>query len=75
MAMSKIEVARKASGLTIPRAAEVIGKSERVYREREKDPFTLTFSESQKLYNVLTDDGKSILRSWVAGIFLPSEDI
>lgn len=70
---SKFEAARRASGLTQEKAAELVKLSKQGYINREKEPIHFRLCEIEGLYNGMTDTAKPILRDAVMDIFLPDE--
>lgn len=67
----KISAARRASDLSLERAAEVVELSKQGYINREKDPDQFRLCELERLYDALTETAKPILREAVTDIFLP----
>ena len=71
-ALTKVEAARRASGMTIEDAASACGVSSATYANREKSDFDqFRLSELQGLYSSLNEISQPILKEAVADIFLP----
>ena len=66
----KFIAARKASGLTMEKAAELVDLSKPGYISREKKPEQFRLCELSNLYNGLSETAKPILRDAVEQIFL-----
>ncbi len=67
----KFVAARKASGITLEKAAKLAGMTPQTYIQREKVPGQFRLHELQGVYAGMTDVGRSILKQGVAEIFLP----
>lgn len=72
MAMSKLEIARGASGLSKQAAADLLQMSVPTYVSREKDPDELKVKEIKKLASSMNDEARAILKQITEDIFLPS---
>lgn len=58
--VSKLEKARKASGMTLAGAAAILGVSVPTYMNRERDPSLMTFGEYFALASEMDEDSKKI---------------
>lgn len=67
----KVSAARRASGITVEKAATICGISKPSYISREKNPSTFRIEELENLYSSMTETAKPILRDAVVDIFLP----
>lgn len=65
----KVAAARRASGMTIERAATICEISKPCYVMREKDPMMFRMHEIAHLYEALTDTAKPIFRDAVDSVF------
>lgn len=70
-AYEKFAAARRASGLTIEKAADMCGVSVPTYIDRERNPLMFRLHEIRSLYGGMTETAKSIMRDAVGDIFLP----
>ncbi len=61
--------ARRASGLTVEKAAAACGVSRPTYNERENCPLDFRLSELVSLYGSLSDIGKELLLKAVNSAF------
>ena len=66
----KVAAARRASGLTIEKAASICGISKPSYISREENPMSFRVHELEHLYAAMTDTAKPILHDAVLAIFL-----
>ena len=69
--IDKFAAARKASGITIEKAALTCDMSKPCYCSREKDPQQFRLVELKKLYAIMSDTAKPILRDAICDLFLP----
>ena len=67
-ASSLFAAARRASGLTVDRAAEVCGVSRPTVNAREGDPGSFRLSELRSLYAALDETGRELLMRGVVGV-------
>lgn len=67
----KFAAARRASDLTIEKAAEICGVSVPTYIDRERNPLMFRLHEVKSLYGGMTETARSIMREAVGDIFLP----
>lgn len=67
----KFGAARRASGMSIDRAATLADMSKQCYISREKHPEQFRLCELAGVYDGMTDTAKPILREAVQEIFLP----
>lgn len=65
----KIAAARRASNLTIAKAAEICEISKPCYIQREKNPDMFRMHEIAHLYEALSDTAKPIFREAVSSVF------
>ena len=72
IAKDKFVAARKASGLTLDKASELVGLSTQGYINREKEPCHFRLCELESLYGGMTETARPILREAVMDIFLPN---
>ena len=66
-ASSLFGAARRASGLTADRAADVCGVSRPTYNSRESDPGQFRLCELARLYSSLDGTGRELLMRGVVG--------
>lgn len=69
METEKFAAARRASGLTVERAAQVCDVSRPTYTSRERYPLDFRLSELSTLYDALDDIGKKLLLEAVESTF------
>ena len=69
MDQEKFAAARRASGLTVDRAAQVCEVSRPTYTSRERYPLDFRLSELARLYEALDDTGKRLLLEAVNSTF------
>ena len=69
MENEKFAAARRASGLTVERAAAVCGVSRPTFGSRERYPLDYRLSELQALYKALLDTGNRLLVEAVNSVF------
>ena len=67
----KISAARRASRMTVDRAADLAGVTAQIIIAREKDPTQWRLCELKGVYQGLDDIGKKIFKDGVNEIFLP----
>ena len=67
----KFCAARRAAGISLEKAAEVVELSKQGYINREKAPEQFRICELEKLYDALSETAKPILQEAVEEIFLP----
>ena len=67
-ASSLFAAARRASGVTIDRAAEACGVSRPTVVSRERDPGQYRLCELRALYAELDDTGRELLMRGVVGV-------
>lgn len=73
VSVEKFKAARKASDLTLDKAAELVDMSKPGYINREAKPSQFRLHELESLYQGLNETGKKILVEAVNDIFLPNE--
>lgn len=71
-ATNKFKAARRASDMSLDRAAELAKLSKPSYISREKSPKDFRLYELEGVYNGLSETAKPIFLSAVTEIFLPS---
>lgn len=69
---NKFKAARKASDMSLDKAAELAKLSKPSYMSREKTPMNFRLSELEGVYKGLSDTAKPIFVSAINDIFLPS---
>ncbi len=69
MEPEKFGAARRASDLTIDKAAAACGISRPTYNTREHAPLDFRLGELVRLYDALDDTGKRLLREAVDSMF------
>lgn len=69
MELEKFGAARRASGLTIDKAAVACGVSRPTYNAREHNPLDFRLGELVKLNGALDDTGKRLLREAIESVF------
>lgn len=69
METEKFAAARRATGLTVERAAAVCDVSRPTYNARERYPLDFRLSELSALYDALDDTGKRLLFEAVTSVF------
>lgn len=67
----KISAARRASRMTVDRAADLAGVTAQTIIAREKDPTQWRLCELKGMYQGLDDIGKKLFKDGVNEIFLP----
>ena len=69
----KFAAARRASGMTLAKAAESAGiRSINTYTGREDDPLQFRLGELKGMYDSMDNIGRPLLLEAVTDIFLPS---
>lgn len=69
MELDKFGAARRASGLTIDKAAVACDVSRPTYNAREHDPLNFRLGELVRLNNALDDTGKRLLHEAIESVF------
>lgn len=67
--LSKLALARLASGLTLEDAARATGMSPRDYEQAERRPFGMSVGELRALCSELNKDGSKIMHEWMDDLF------
>lgn len=63
--------ARRASNLSLEKAAELCGLARQTYANREERPGDFRLSELINVYAYMNEPGRRILRDSIGSIFLP----
>ena len=69
MEIEKFGAARRASSLTVEKAASLCGVSRPTYNARERNPLDFRLCELRSLYDSLDDIGKRLLFEGVVSVF------